>query len=577
MRRLLAAVIVCVALAGLGGGAVLPLVIVENPWVAVGVGSVVAVLAVFGASSLLTLAAVLWRTSDTEHRIEALRPQLILMTDKLAELPQEVRTKILAGLGRPGAAQYVTTRVRHTPRRTTRTSTTAYTRTYSVNFRKPNGFAAPLYATLTKEGDHDIFGKASDEGVNALFNKLAAASGQLPYALPGQEEYPDVTLVCGAREAAHVDPTVPLEKLEHPDLRDTWWATPDLFEVLTKVPAVHIVDVLNEYAQPGVAARVSNGWAAAWLESEDHRHSQVDVLAHALMHLVNVPLDFNALYTYGSDSPVEDSTLWSVRSDSIARKSQGRMDLLGIIAILTTAAVGLVAFNGAGPAHWADGFWWVIAIQAVALIAVGVLVLNLRPHDERHQRAVAQACLAVADKRGWRMRRHVPHMGDIFSWAPFDQVAGLRAAPIAQPTPEPGLPGHGAGVAYLYGDIGTWPMRRPFMARVAWVTVDGTLPRLDFVDTSMPGHIRRRVDGRDVSVERATIADRWRLTSPEAYEHGVRLRAGAVDSLEKLPAGEIAVQVVGNTVAVWDTVVEPNVDLEQRQQWVTQFAHALAR
>lgn len=97
-------------------------------------------------------------------------------------------------------------------------------RTYFVEFANVDHRVAPFYASLTKEGWHDSFDVPSRERVRQT---LAALAMQHPGAAQlDDHKLPDMTLVCGDREQALVDPNVPLAPLEHADLRDTWWATP---------------------------------------------------------------------------------------------------------------------------------------------------------------------------------------------------------------------------------------------------------------------------------------------------------------------------------------------------------------
>lgn len=582
VRRVVAAGVVFVALAVLGAGVVMPLVVLTDRVVAAGVGAVVSVAAVFVTSGFLTLAAVLWEAPPGGAEDDEVRGPRVLPVRKKSGLTPDVTVRLLSAL-EPGARKaYLTKRVRSTaaPQRNTIYSSTP-TRTYFVELRDLSGQMPDLYASLTKEGMHDVFDVPSRQRARETYAALAGKTGRVSESV--LRPFADVTVVCGDREAALIHPSVPLAKLEHPDLREPWWATPGLLELFEGVPAVRLVDLLNEYAQPGVGARVNEGWAAAWVTGSEPRNRRAEQLGHALMHLTSLPEDYEFLYGRASEGKGSDPVLRTLRSETVARTASTRRDAAGIIAILATGAVAVLASRGAGPPHWAGDFWIAAVVQAGALVVAGIVVLLARPDHVSRQRRAGKQVIEMSEAREWRMRRSVPYVGQVFSWSPFSRVAGLSASPIGElVVPAASRRRHagaelGAGAAYLYGDIGRWPRRRPFAARAVWVTVDGEFPRTDIVDRAMPGRVARTVQGEPFDIEHTEVNQRWRLlaSDPHASQFAVGGRAAAL--LEELPPGEIAVHVVGNTVMVWDSAVAGEVDLVERHRWATRFAQALTR
>lgn len=285
---------------------------------------------------------------------------------------------------------------------------------------------------------------------------------------------------------------------------------PRVFKILEKTPTETLVDVLNEHAQPGVAARLREGWATAWVNRPDVRNRRVELLGHALMHLINGPKDFEFLYPRLAQGKGRELVLRTLKSETIARLAASRLDALGILAILVMGLIVLIAALGSGPEYWAGDFWKAAAGQAGALIVAGLVVLIARPDHVTRQRRTGKQLVALADRLGWQLRRDVPHVAHAFPWKPFGAVIDLGASPIAEPETTSGEK-LGGGAAFLHGDIGQWPRRRPFAARAVWVTGDAPLPRVDIVDRTMPAHVSRTIGLAPVTPEYVENAQRLRV------------------------------------------------------------------
>ncbi len=575
-------VVVVAALTVLGVGIIAPLTVLEGRGLAAGVGAASAVLGVFVASGLFTLAAVLWEAPPGEIDEDDLRGPRVSPVRKKAALTPAASARMLSALDQRAQQTYVSKRVRST---SAANRNTAYlsspTRTYFVELRDPSGLAPDLYASLTKEGKHDEFEVPSRQRVRETYEALASGSGRVGEAV--YEPFADVTLVCGERDAALVDSSIPLTKLEHPDLRDEWRTTPGLFDLFAGVPTVRLVDVLNDYGQPGVGVRVNEGWASAWVASSEPRNRRVEQLGHALMHLTSLPQDYEFLYGRSSDGKGSDPVLRTLRSDTIARTAATLRDVAGIVAIIVTGLITLLAYLESGPEHWVGEFWRAAMVQAGALIVVGMVVVNLRPDRASRQRRVGKQVIELAEDLDWRVRRSVPYVAPAFPWAPFSAVHGLAASPIADyEAPVDNAARYAgaevrAGAAYLYGDIGRWPTRRPFAARAVWVTVDTVLPRVDIVDRAFPKRVTRTIAGEEVTLEHFAGAQRWHLFADNAGAGQLALAGRAAALLDELPPGTIAIHVVDDTVMVWDNTVLSKVALAERYRWATRFAKVLAR
>lgn len=574
VRRVAATVLTLVAVALVAAGVLVPLLVLEDWLLAGAAGGAIAAATIFFTSPWLTLAAVMWGTPRVSTADRNLQGPALYSFGRMDALSPELTGRLLGALGPDARQRYVTTRVRTTGQYRGKAASTAPTRTYFVNFRDPSGQVPALYVSLTKEGMSHDFEVPRRQQVRETLATLAATAGRVidtPTA-----PFKGITLMCGERGQWLLDPSVPLTKLEHPDLRDTWWATPDVFAVLSEVPAETLVDLLNEYGQPGIGVQTNEGWAVAWVNSAQPGVRRVDLLAHALMHLTNHPRDYQYLYGLISSTSGGDPVLGSLKSDTIARAAATRRDIAGLLAIIGTGSIALIAGMGSGPEHWADGFWKTALVQVGVLIIVGVIVIAARPNHVTQQRRVGEQILALTQDRGWRLRRNLPRVGNAFPWFPFAAVIELAAGPIADPVSRATEPLAGDGAAYLYGDIGRWPRRRPFAARAVWVRTDVTLPRTDIVDRSMPARVTRTLQGDQFTLEHADTA-RWRLSASDARVGQSALVGRPAALLSELPPGQLAIHIVNNTVMVWDTAVSADIDVEELRRWLARFVQALIR